>query len=179
VRSRTSRTSLVLISVVLVLVLACMLLVTAGCGSAPPAPQPFTGAYTATPAPGVVPEQALAAAAESGLCPPATVAMVTFIPADQAADGLAGVLVRILLPKDTQNMQAIAEQTTINEQQAIYYTGIRYDYCQVIIWPSRDAKQATILADLSYLPASTAVWSGMTAAGLSGICDTYETNVPM
>jgi len=112
------------------------------------------------------------------LCPPASVAMVTFIPADQAADGLAGILVQVLLPKDTQNMKAIAEQTTINEQQAVFYTGIRYDYCQVIIWPSRDAKRATILADLSYQPASMAVWSGMTAAGLAGICDTYETNVP-
>ena len=170
----------VLLTVCVTALLVCVMFLAAGCGSSsPPAPQPFTGAYTATPAPRVVPEQAFKAAAESALCPPATVAMVTFIPADQAADGLAGVLVQVLLPKDTENMQAIAEQTVVNEQQAIFYTGVKYDYCQVIIWPSQNANRATILSDLSYQPASTAVWSGMTASGLAGICDTYETNVPM
>lgn len=158
-----------------------LLFVAVACGgsASSPEPQAFTGAFTATPAPDVLPEQAFTDAANAAACEPATVARVDYTPANQAGDGLAAVLVQYYLPKDTPNMQAIAEQTTINAQQAVFYTGIRYDYCQVIVYPSRTAGQMTIFADLSYQPASTAVWSGMTPAALASICDTYKTNAPM
>jgi hypothetical protein len=75
------------------------------------APMPFTGAYTATPAPGVIPQQAFTDAAVAAACKPAKVARVDFTPAAEAGDGLAAVLVQYYLPRDTPNMQAVAEQT--------------------------------------------------------------------